>query len=441
MLSPTPSILPDATDIAARAAAVLPGGVSHAMRHSAWGNLHLARGEGAHVWDLEGNRYVDYLMGSASVMPGHAYPPVVAAIAEAARHATFLAKTHPLEVAWAEKVVAMVPGVDRVRFTSSGTEAMMLAVRLARAFAQKPMILRFEGHYHGWADTTLPGSESPYDRAPGAGLAEASLAGILTLPPDLDAVEQMLAARHDIAAVMVEPSGANWGSVPLPDGFLKRLEELVRAAGVLLIFDEIISGFRWDAGGIQAIEGLRPDLTTLAKILTGGMPGGAVGGRADIMALLDPSGDDPRRVVHKGTFNGAPIVAAAALATLTDLADGAMISRAAATAGAIRAGFQTILDEHQVPGAVYGGASTFHIYFGRTPEPGSVFGLSAQQIRGVPKERVAAYQRGMRDHGVNTMSHFGGVVSAAHGPEEVELTLRAFEATLAQMKDQNLLPK
>jgi glutamate-1-semialdehyde 2,1-aminomutase len=431
--------LPNKDDIAERAKAVLPGGVSHAMRWSNWGNLHAISGQGAWIRDIDGNDYVDYLMGSASVMLGHADPAVVAAVSEAVQSGTFLAKTHPLEVAWAEQVIRLVPAIEKVRFTSSGTEAMMLAARLARAFSGKPVILRFEGHYHGWADVTISGSESPYDRSPGAGVPDTVLQGVLTLPPDLDRVAQALGGRNDIAAIIVEPSGANWGSVPLPDGFLAGLQALARQSGVLLIFDEIISGFRWSPGGIQALEGLEPDLTTLAKVLTGGMPGGAVGGRAGIMALLDPASNDPRKVVHKGTFNGAPIVAAAAVATLSQLEDGTPQKIADRTASALRNGFNDILRQRQIRGLAYGASSVFHVYFGATPLEGSVGGLSARDIRDVPKARVSAFQRGMRRNGVNTMSHFGGVVSAAHGPREVEITLRAFDATLAEMAAEGVL--
>ena len=431
--------LPSKDDVVERARAVLPGGVSHAMRWSTWGNLHAVSGQGAWIRDIEGNDYVDYLMGSASVMLGHADPAVVAAITTAAQSGTFLAKTHPLEVAWAEQVVRMVPSIEKLRFTSSGTEAMMLAARLARAYSGKPVILRFEGHYHGWSDATIPGSESPYDRSPGAGVPDAVLQGVLTLPPELVRVAQALSARNDIAAIIVEPSGANWGSVPLPDGFLVGLQALARQSGVLLIFDEIISGFRWSPGGIQGLEGLQPDLTTLAKVLTGGMPGGAVGGRADIMVLLDPAANDPRKVVHKGTFNGAPIVAAAAIATLSQLEDGTAQKAADLTARTLRNGFNDILRQRQIRGLAYGASSVFHIYFGATRSEGSMAGLSARDIRDVPKARVTAFQRGMRQHGVNTMSHFGGVVSAAHGPREVEVTLRAFDATLAEMVAEGVL--
>src|SRR5436309_8556489 len=221
-----------------------------------------------------------------------------------ARHA--LGASHELEVRWAELVQRLVPSAERVRFTGSGTEASQLALRLARAYTGKTKIMRFVGHFHGWHDAVAPGGMSHYDGSVPVGIPESLVRETLLLPAD-DAgpVLDLLQTRNDIAAVIVEPSGASWGQVPLPPGFLAALREATRKRDAVLVFDEVITGFRWSRGGAQARYGIVPDLTVLAKILAGGLPGGAVAGAKDILDQLDPAAAKAARrekIGHQGTF-------------------------------------------------------------------------------------------------------------------------------------------
>lgn len=424
-----------------QARTTLAGGVSHDGRYSAPYPKYVSRAKGSRKWEVDGTEFIDYAMGSASLLLGHACPAVVDAITAQVGDGTFFADCHPLEVEWASLVQGLIPSAERVRFVGSGTEATMLAIRIGRAYSGKSKILRFEGHYHGWHDYAALGMKAPYDAMPTMGMLPAAAEATVVAPPDASRVAEVLGQDRDIGTIICEVSGANYGCVPLPAGFLKELRRLADAHGVVLIFDEVITGFRWSPGGRQARDGVIPDLTTLAKILTGGMPGGAVTGREEIMRLLDPSvafkGKRPG-VVHKGTFNGNPLVAAAGVAALQIVQTGEPHRQADDMAEKIRVGLRGILNEHQIIGAVYGESSTFHVYLGPTPD-GSVNGLSAEQIRGVPKETVDAMRSGLRRRGVDLMSHMSGVTSASHTDADVEQTLDAFAGTIQEMIQQGVV--
>jgi glutamate-1-semialdehyde 2,1-aminomutase len=426
----------------ARARSVLAGGISHEGRYAEAGPKYVTRAAGARKWDVDGNEYVDYAMGSASLLLGHAHPDVIAAISEQVPLGTFYADCHAREVEWGEAVQRLIPSAEQVRFTGTGTEATMLAVRLARAYSGLPKVLRFEGHYHGWHDYALMGSKAPFDIVPSLGVPLGAQVSVVVVPPDLDRVDEALAGDPEIGCVICEPSGANYGCVPLPEGFLSGLREITTRREAVLIFDEVITGFRWSPGGLQARDGIVPDLTSLAKVLTGGLPGGAVAGREPIMRLLDPAvtSDGLRPgVVHKGTFNASPRVAAAGVAALRHVATGEPQRHADAVASRLREGMRGILEAHQVPGTVYGDSSTFHIHFGECRD-GSVVGIPAARIRGAPKALVEGLRAGLRSRGVDLMSYMCGVTSWAHGDGDIDLTLTAFEGSVRQLINEGLLP-
>lgn len=419
-----------------RARKVLAGGVSHENRYVDPYPIYVRSAKGSRKWDVEGKEYVDFSMGSAALILGHAHPDVVAALQQQAPLGTYYANCHPLEIEWGELVQGMYPSVERLRFTASGSEATMLALRLARAFTGKKKVVRFEQHYHGWHDYLMYGMAAPYDKSPSYGVpAEISDLTVVS-KANANAVEDILKSDGEIAAIICEVSGPNWGSVPLVHDFLRSLRSLADKYSVVLIFDEVITGFRWSPGGMQQVVGIRPDLSTFAKILTGGLPGGAVGGREDIMQLLDPAFEFKGRrpgVTHKGTFNGCPIVAAGAVAALKVVRTGEAQRHANEIAARIRKGMQSVLQAHQVAGAAYGDASTFHAYFGRVDKNGGVNDLDAAQIRGLPKDLVRGYQLGLRNRGVELMSYMGGVTSLAHTGEDVDLFLNAFEDTVRDL--------
>jgi glutamate-1-semialdehyde 2,1-aminomutase len=420
----------------------LAGGVSHQSRFSAPFPKYVDRALGSRKWEVDGTEYIDYAMGSASQLLGHAHPDVVSAITEQAAKGSFFADCHPLEIEWAGLIQELIPSAERVRFVGSGTEATMLAIRVARAYSGKPKILRFEGHYHGWHEFVDLGMSAPYDKPSSLGILPGTVEATVVVPPDAARVAEALEKDSEIGTIICEVSGANYGSVPLPVGLLSELRRLADAHSAVLIFDEVITGFRWSPGGLQARDKILPDLTSMAKIVTGGMPGGAVGGREEFMRLLDPTHEFQGRkpgVTHKGTFNGNPLVAASGAAALKHVKTGEPNRLADAAAERLRSGMRKVIKEHQVAGAVYGEASTFHLYLGEGADDGSVEGLGAEKIRGIAPEVVFAMRNGLRQRGVDLMSHMSGVTSMAHTDEDVDQTLEAFEDTLRDMISEQIV--
>src|SRR6266567_4464018 len=325
---------------------VFPGGVTHDTRHATPFPIFVKRAAGCRKWDVDGNEIIDYVSGHGALLLGHSHPLIVSAVRAQIEMGTHFGASHELEVKWGRMVQRLIPSAERVRFTSSGTEAVQMAVRLARAFTGKDKLLKFESHFHGWSDTVTgtiaPGAE--YPRA--AGVPQLALAQQVILPPnDAVAVERTLAERNDIAAVIIEPTGAHMGKVPVEVDFLRALRELCTRAGVLLIFDEVVTGFRASPGGVQALTGVIPDLTTLAKILAGGLPGGAVAGREEILNRIahgsDVEWNQVERVEHPGTFNANPLSAAAGCACLDIVEQGEANVAANRAAGALAAGMNS----------------------------------------------------------------------------------------------------
>jgi glutamate-1-semialdehyde 2,1-aminomutase len=409
---------------------VLPGGVTHDVRRAAPFPVAVARAEGSHKWDLDGHELVCYVMGHGALLLGHSAPPVVAAVRQQATQAFHPGACHELECEWAELIVDLVPSAELVRFTASGTEASLLALRLARAATGRERIVKLAGHFHGWHDQVCFGTDPPFRGPDTAGVPDVLGQVVTVVPADAQALADVLGGG-DVAAVILEPSGAAWGTVPLPAGLLATVRELTRAAGTILVFDEVVSGFRWSPGGVQAVAGVTPDLTALGKILAGGMPGGAVAGRADLLGHLSRAGDDPLRVAHPGTHNAHPISAAAGIAALRECRSGEPQRRAARLAAGLRAGLTSVLAEAGVPGRAYGESSTFHLLIGHAGEPEQA-SLEALKAAGMSPELSAELHTGMLLEGVH-LFHGSGFVSAAHTERDVDRTVAAFAATLARL--------
>ncbi|MFH1279637.1 MAG: glutamate-1-semialdehyde 2,1-aminomutase [Candidatus Eisenbacteria bacterium] len=314
---------PKSRELFEKAKAFLPGGVNspvRAFRAVGGEPFFVERAEGAYLWDVDGNRYVDHVMSWGPMILGHADPDVTAAVREAAGRGSSYGAPHAGEVALAEEVRALVPSVEMMRLVSSGTEATMSAVRLARAFTKRSKILKFEGNYHGHADSFLIKAGSglaTFGQPDSPGVTPETASNTLLAPyNDLAAVKEVFAkAGKEIAAVIVEPVAGNMGCIPPVDGFLEGLREVCGARGTLLVFDEIITGFRVGPGGAQERYGVTPDLTTLGKIIGGGLPVGLYGGRADLMKMISPDGP----VYQAGTLSGNPLAVAAGVATLRKL--------------------------------------------------------------------------------------------------------------------------
>jgi glutamate-1-semialdehyde 2,1-aminomutase len=300
---------------------LLPGGVNSPVRafRAVGGTPFFAqRAKGSRLWDVEGNEYIDYVCSWGPMILGHAHPKVVRAVQDAARDGTSFGTPNPREVRLAQLVHEAFPSIQRVRFVNSGTEATMSAIRLARGFTKRDKILKFEGCYHGHADALLVKAGSggaTFDVPDSAGVPADFARNTLTLPLNDESALASVNWR-EVACVIIEPIPANMGLIPLRPGFLQKLRKLSEENGALLIFDEVISGFRAAKGGAQELYGIQSDLTTLGKIIGGGLPVGAFGGRADIMDMLAPNGP----VYQAGTLSGNPLAMAAGVATLEELA-------------------------------------------------------------------------------------------------------------------------
>ncbi|HMO56316.1 MAG TPA: aminotransferase class III-fold pyridoxal phosphate-dependent enzyme [Roseiflexaceae bacterium] len=419
----------------ARATTLFPSGVTHDARYLVPFPLYIERSAGAYKWDADGNRLIDYWMGHGSLLLGHGHPAVVAAVQRQMERGTHYGAEHELALRWADLVRLLFPAVERLRFTASGTEATMMALRLARAATDRPTVIRLNGHYHGWHDMLahdMAGEPLP----PGihTGLEEATL----VLPADLAHIAEAIARRGDIAAVILEPNGASYGMIPLPDAFVRELRQITADAGVLLICDEVVTGFRITPGGVQQRAGIAADLTTFAKILAGGLPGGAVGGRAAIMRGLefgDAAWSRRHKIRHNGTFNAAPLSAAAGIATLEQIADGEPGVVAAQHCAALISRLNALLRARGLAGwAAYGDTSIFHLVVGSRAAfaPGELpANLPFADLKYGGDTRLLQLLRlSLNIHGVDLMRGRSGFVSWAHSAADIDATVAAFAAAL-----------
>jgi len=431
-----------------RALGLFPNGVTHDIRHQSPFPLYVERAAGSRKWDVDGNEFVDYVMGHGALLLGHQHPAVVDAVAAQAQLGTHYGASHELEIRWGELVQRLVPSAERLRFTSSGTEATMMALRLSRAHTGRTRVLRLREHFHGWSDALMgqPRRESTLPVSPGIpqGMLDAT---IVLEPNDVDALERTIDEEGDeIAAMIFETTGAHWGTHPLDLAYVRRARELTAERGIVLIFDEVITGFRVTPGGAQVAYGIVPDMTTLAKILGGGLPGGAVAGTAEIIGQIAIPGEnvpDARRerISHPGTYNANPLSAAAGAACLEIAATGTHQDRAAATAAQLARELNRAFRDEEVAGAVYGHSSMLHVAPGMTQQPpdGFSFGWRALPVE-PPRLGAAAalaLRRGMLNEGIDLMAG-GMMVSSAHTDADVDRTVEAFRRTLRAMKDEGV---
>ena len=433
---------PGSAQLYERAARVLPSGVTHDSRFMRPFPLYAARAAGSRKWDVDGREYVDFVMGHGALLLGHNFPSVLEAAITQLPLGTHYGASQEHEIEWAEEVARLVPSAEAVRFTSSGTEATLMALRLARAHTGKPVIVKFDRHFHGWHDYVA--ASSKYAGAVPAGVPQSTLDSVIVLPVSEQALRETLSNRDDIAAVIVESAGASSGTLPLPDGLLQAIRSLTRDHGVVMIMDEVVTGFRWAPGGVQEVEGVRPDLTTLAKILAGGLPGGAVAGCRDVMERLQfpAPGSKATKVGHPGTFNANPLSAAAGVACLREIADGTHQKRANENAAQLRAGMNGVLCELGLPGVVYGQSSEFRILLtGAVPEAADYHPRSLSwdlMEAGNPSERSRLLHLAMANRGAHLFGD-GGMTSSVHTGDDLSMSLYAWRGSLVALRDEGAL--
>jgi glutamate-1-semialdehyde 2,1-aminomutase len=411
----------------ARARELMPGGVNSPVR--AFGAVSgtprvIRRGRGCRLEDVDGRSYLDYVGSWGAMILGHGDPAVKEAVARALEDGTSFGTASERELELAEEIVARVPSIKKLRMVSTGTEAVMSAVRLARAATGRRLIVKFDGGYHGHSDGLLAKAGSGLATAglpASPGVTEGAARDTLSLPyNDVASVEHAFAeAGREIAAVLVEPVAGNMGVVPPQDGFLAALRRVSQGHGALLIFDEVITGFRVARGGAQELYGVTPDLTTLGKIVGGGLPAAAYGGRAELMAMVAPEGP----VYQAGTLSGNPLAMAAGVATLRRL-DAAAYARLEAAASRLAEGLQTLANEAGLPAVIQRVGSMLTLFF--RAEPVRDF----EEARGADHARFAAFFHEMLARGVHLppSGYEAWFLSLAHDDAALEATLLAARA-------------
>jgi glutamate-1-semialdehyde 2,1-aminomutase len=426
---------PTSRQLYQQAQAVFPGGVTHDLRYLEPFPVYIDRAKGAHKWDVDGHELIDYFSGHGALLLGHSPDDVVAAVQKQVAKATHPGACHESEIEWGRLVQRLIPSAERVRFTASGTEATLMALRLVRITTGRPKVLKFQGHFHGWHDAVMPGAYQPYDGSPVPGVPAETQQYTVVLPPnDLNRVEDALKNDPQVGCVILEPTGGHWGLVPIRGAFLRGLRELTTKYDRILIFDEVITGFRVSPGGAQAHYGVTPDLTALAKILAGGLPGGCVAGRADVLAAIEWRPGRPK-MNHPGTFNANPLSAAAGITALRRVATGQPCERSNRLGALLRKRLNETFAERDLPLCAYGDFSLVHLVFDyHGPRPagddfipydGSVGQLDAAK----DVKKLHAFRQAMLLNGVDLPGK-GMFLTCEHTEADVEKTVAAAAAAV-----------
>lgn len=409
-----------------RAKELMPGGVSSPVRAISPFPFYTTRAAGPYLWDADGNQLIDYCLAYGPMILGHRHPAIIQAAREQMDRGWLYGTPSLLEVQAAARISRLYPSMEMLRFVSSGTEATMAAIRVARGFSGRDKIIKIEGGFHGAHDSVLIKAWSGATTlgTPDSGGVPADTAkNTLQVPyNDPAALEAVLEAYPDqIAALIMEPVLGNIGPVLPEKGYLERVRRITKEQDVLLIFDEVITGFRLALGGAQELYGIKPDLTTLGKIIGGGFPIGVFGGRRDILEQVSPRGG----VYQAGTFNGSPVPLACGMATLDIMEKEKVLEKLQASGEEMRRGLQDILKDLDLPYSVVGIASMFKVFFG--PQPQNY----AQALKCDKAAYLAFFWRMMRSGIFLTPSQFEtDFISAAHGPDVIQTTLEAFASCL-----------
>jgi glutamate-1-semialdehyde 2,1-aminomutase len=421
-------------DLLQRAARVWPDGNLGNLRPTDGYELFIRKGQGSRLWDVSGNEYIDYLLGSGPMILGHAHPAVVEAVEEALSRGTTYATQNVDALLLSEEIVSAVPCAEQIRFTTSGTEATFQCLRLARAYRKRDKVLKFEGAYHGIHDYAMM-SWFPHDPPPfpepvpaSAGIPKAVQDTVLIAPfNDLETTTAIIEAHHDeLAAVIVEPLQRNLEAVP---GFLEGVRAVTARLDIPLVFDEVVTGFRLAYGGAQEFYGVVPDLAALGKVVGGGFPLAAVVGSRELMQAYDVASVAAEEWVPQiGTLNGSPVAAAAGLATLKELKNDGMYERYRATGTYLKDTLQRLLDEAEIPAQVSGDASAFDVYFTDHPVTDYRSSLDSRV------ELNTVFDRTLLENGVFKRPR-QMYVGMCHTDADVERTVEVFKLAVAALRE------
>jgi glutamate-1-semialdehyde 2,1-aminomutase len=437
---------PKSKALYARATAAMPSGAAHDGRVFSPFPFYVERADGAYKWDVDGHRYIDGWSGHGAMILGHKHPAVTRAIVEQAHKGTHYSAGSEIEVRWAELIRSIVPGAEKVRFTMTGTETTALAIRIARAHTGRTKIVKFRGHFHGLHDAVMVGVKDPFEIPASAGVPAETLAQtLLARCNDIDSVRELL-DEHEVAAVILEPAASRSMTVPTNPAFLKALRQLTRERNVVLIFDEVVTGFRLAPGGAQEYFGVTADMTCLAKAVAGGLPGAALTGRADLLDGVafsgDPKRDRTRRVADQGTYSGTPLVAAAGVAALEILKTGEVQKELTRIADRLRDGLNQTMKTRGVRGCAYGISSIVRVFLGADA---AELGIDTYQMDEGRLDRGMGAVGGklhlaLLNGGVDTNRGSGiAWLNAAITDKDVDFWVDAFDRALVRLREDGAL--
>jgi len=412
-----------------RAKSVLPAGVSYAIRHFEPYPFYTARAKGSKLFDVDGNEYIDFWLGHTALILGHSPPAIVEAVKKQLENGTHYGTSHELEIKLAKQIVKIVPSAEMVRFTNSGTEANMYATRLARAYTGRSKIAKFEGGWHGGYDALHISVKYPFDIPESAGLTAGALQDTIVLPfNDLEVVKERL-KNKEVASITIEPVLGAGGGIPAEKEFLKGLREFCDQESIMLVFDEVITGFRLAPGGGQQYYGVTPDITVFGKILGGGFPIGAFCGRREIMERIDTLVyERPHHSFHGGTFAANPISMTAGLATLKVLEDGQLINKLNNVGGKIKEKLREAFEANDVDVQVTGAGSLFNTHFTKEEVK------DARASSEADKKKQVDYHLNLIANGVFFLPTHTGALSTAHSETDIKKLFLETEKYAKQCK-------
>ena len=418
---------------------LFPNGVTHDARMTKPFPYYITNAQGSKKWDIDGNEYIDYKSGHGAMLLGHAHPAIVKVVRETIAKGSLPGASTELEVAWGKAIKNLIPSAETIRFTSSGTEADMLGMRIMRAYTGKIKIIKFEHHFHGWSDgaASTGGADDNWEYGIPAQILNTS---IVIPPNDISILESLLDKDDDIAGVILEPTGAHMGQYPIKPSFLKELRQLCTDRKIVLMFDEVVTGFRVAKGGAEELLGITPDISAWAKILGGGLPGGCVTGKARFMEILEkkPGG---KGIYHPGTFNANPLSAAAG-ATALDIVRTTNVNEIAAQRGQqLVSGLNGVLSKLEIPGLAYGNDSLVHFRLG-------IEANSVEDIINLSKEDESkSYDSAIHsqlglsliNQGIDTWSASRFIIMAEHSEDDVNKTVEAMENAFIEARNQGTI--